>query len=107
MAGWKRLVDEMKAAEKEGDLNRLSRLDMNFHFEILACCPNGYLRSAYELIRYQLIALRHRSPIGNMVDSHQVLLDAVQKNDVERACKLLHGHVLENEARYIAACSVA
>jgi DNA-binding GntR family transcriptional regulator len=107
MAGLKKHVDEMKAAEKVGDLDRLSRIDMNFHFEFIACCANPYLRAAYELIRYQLIALRHRSPIGNMVDSHQVLLDALARKDVEGAARLLHGHVLENEARYSAACVVA
>lgn len=107
LAGLKKHVDEMKAAEKAGDLDRLSRIDMNFHYEFIARCANPYLRGAYELIRYQLTALRHRSPIGNMVDSHQVLLDALGRKDVERACKLLHGHVLENEARYSAACSVA
>ncbi|RYF15490.1 MAG: GntR family transcriptional regulator [Comamonadaceae bacterium] len=99
-------VTEMARAEVAGDRTRLSRLDMNFHFEVIAACPNPYLRAAYELIRYQLIALRHRSPISNMVDSHQVLVDALQRGDVEAACGMLREHVLENEARYIAACAV-
>lgn len=98
---------EMVAAEKARDVNRLSRIDMNFHHEFLTCCPNPYLRAGYELIRYQLIALRHRSPIENMVDSHQILVDALERKDVDTACTLLHGHVLENEARYSAACSVS
>jgi DNA-binding GntR family transcriptional regulator len=100
-------MEEMIAAEKAGDLDRLSRIDMNFHHEIVSSCTNPYLRGAYELIRYQLIALRHRAPIANMVDSHQVLLDALARQDVEGACAMLHQHVLENEARYIAACGVA
>ncbi len=98
---------EMVAAEKARDVNRLSRIDMNFHHEFLACCPNPYLRGGYELIRYQLIALRHRSPIENMVDSHQILVDALVRKEVDAACSLLHEHVLENEARYSAACSVS
>jgi DNA-binding GntR family transcriptional regulator len=106
LTGMRRLVAEMKAAEAAGDLQRLSRIDMDFHYEFLACCTNGYLRGAYELIRYQLIALRHRSPISNMLDSHQVLVDALEKNDVALACRLLHQHVLENEDRYITACGV-
>ena len=97
---------EMQESERAGDLQRLSRIDMNFHYEFLACCTNPYLRGAYELIRYQLIALRHRSPIENMLDSHQVLLDLLQAGDVEAAARELHKHVLENEARYSAACSV-
>ena len=100
-------VADMAAQEKVGDLNKLSRIDMNFHYEFLACCSNPYLRGAYELIRYQLIALRHRAPIDNMVDSHQVLIDMLESGDVEAAVAELHKHVLENEARYSAACSRA
>jgi DNA-binding GntR family transcriptional regulator len=102
----RRQVADMAEAEAVGDLARLSRLDMNFHFDLLACCTNPYLRAAYELIRYQLIALRHRSPISNMVDSHQVLVDALERGDVDGACRMLEAHVLENETRYIAACAV-
>ncbi|ABE46968.1 GntR family transcriptional regulator [Polaromonas sp. JS666] len=98
---------EMVAAEKARDVNRLSRIDMNFHHEFLNCCANPYLRGGYELIRYQLIALRHRSPIENMVDSHQILVDALERKDVDTASTLLHEHVLENEARYSAACAVS
>jgi DNA-binding GntR family transcriptional regulator len=99
-------VDEMVVSEKAGDVGRLSRIDMNFHYEFLACCASPYLRAGYELIRYQLTALRHRSPITNMVDSHQILVDAVAHNDIEAACALLHTHVVENEGRYTAACDV-
>lgn len=106
LARLRRLVADMDEAEAARDLVRLSRLDMNFHFEILAACTNPYLRAGYELIRYQLVALRHRSPIANMVDSHQVLVDAIECGDVEGACRMLEQHVLENEARYIAACAV-
>lgn len=107
VASLKRHVAEMAKAQKAGDLQRLSRVDMNFHFEFLAWCTNPYLRAAYELIRYQLIALRHRAPIDNMLDSHQVLVDLLERGKVEAAAKELHKHVLENEERYIAACANA
>lgn len=106
LQGLKRLVAEMEVAERRGDLAPLSRLDMNFHFELLASCPNPYLRAAYELIRFQLTALRQRSPISNMVDSHEVLVHALERGDLDGACRMLETHVLENEARYIAACGV-
>lgn len=99
-------MDEMTTAQKARDVERLSRIDMNFHYEFVACCTSPYLRGAYELIRYQLMALRHRSPIENMVDSHQVLVNALVRNDVEGASQLLEQHVLENETRYSAACGV-
>lgn len=102
----RRHVNEMEACEASGQFERLSRLDMNFHFELLACCSNPYLRAGYELIRYQLIALRHRSPISNMVDSHEVLVRALEHGDIDKACAMLQEHVLENESRYIAACAV-
>lgn len=107
MGRWRKHMEAMIASEEAGELDRLSRIDMLFHYEIVLCSTNPYLRGGYELIRYQLAALRHRSPIANMVDSHQVLLDALARNDVEGACEMLHGHVLENEARYSAACEVS
>lgn len=100
-------VDEMAAAEKLRDVKRLSRIDMNFHYEFLACCTNPYLRGAYELIRFQLMALRQRCPIENMLDSHQVLLALLAAGDIDGAERELREHVLENEARYSAACGVA
>lgn len=97
-------VAGMNEAEAAGDVDRLSRIDMDFHYQFIACCPNGYLRGAYELIRYQLIALRFRAPIPNCVDSHQVLVDAVEAGDIEQACALLREHVFDNEERYRVAC---
>lgn len=101
-----RCVDEMNVAQAAGDARALARIDMDFHWQFLAFCPNGYLRSGYEVIRSQLTALRHRSPIDNAVDSHQVLVDAVAGGDVEAACRLLVAHVFDNEQRYRTACSV-
>ncbi len=99
-------VDEMRAAEHSGDGQALARIDMAFHGLFFDHAPNRYLSDGYEVIRSQLVALRHRSPISNAVSSHQVLVDAVAAGDVERAERLLRGHVLENEARYRAACHV-
>src|SRR5574341_218159 len=102
-----RCVAEMHEAEAAGDIKALARIDMDFHWQFFANCPNAYLRSAYERIRYQLVALRHRSPIDNAVASHQVLVDAVASGNIDAACALLREHVLENEPRYRAACAVA
>ncbi len=100
-------VAGMGEAEAVGDVDRLSRIDLDFHYQFIACCPNGYLRGAYELIRYQLIALRFRALIPNCLDSHQVLVDAVERGDIEQACALLREHVFDNEERYRAACQLA
>ncbi|GAB4041032.1 MAG: GntR family transcriptional regulator [Rubrivivax sp.] len=97
-------VAEMKQAERARDLKALARLDMDFHWQLFAHCPNAYLAAGYDVVRWQLVAMRHRSPIDNAVSSHQVLVDAVQSGDAERAAALLAGHVLENEPRYSAAC---
>lgn len=102
-----RCVDEMRAAEPVADLQALARIDMDFHWQFFAHCPNEYLRAGYEVIRWQLVALRHRSPIHNAVAAHQVLVDAVTRGDGDAACRLLEQHVLENEQRYRVACNVA
>jgi DNA-binding GntR family transcriptional regulator len=103
--GMARCVAAMRVAERARDAKALARIDMDFHWQFLAHCPNAYLRTGYDVIRWQLVALRHRSPIDNAVDSHQVLLDAVQAGDATRAAALLREHVFENEPRYRAACS--
>ena len=87
-----------------GDARALAALDMEFHWQLLAHCDNPYLHAGYGVIRWQLLAMRHRAPISNAVPSHRVLVDAVIDDDVEAACALLSAHVLENESRYTAAC---
>lgn len=99
-----RRVAEMRKAERARDLRALARIDMDFHWQLFEHCPNRYLAAGYEVVRWQLVALRHRSPIANAVASHQVLVDAVEHGDADAAAVLLHGHVLENEPRYSAAC---
>ena len=101
-----RCVAEMKKAERVRDLRALARIDMELHWQFVSHCANFYIAEGYEVVRWQLAALRHRSPIANAVSSHQVLVDAVEDGDVSRACALLHEHVLENEPRYIAANDV-
>jgi DNA-binding GntR family transcriptional regulator len=72
-----RCVAEMRPAEAAKDMQALARIDMDFHWQFFAFCPNNYLRGAYDLIRY-----------------------------IDAACGLLREHVLENEARYRIACGV-
>ncbi len=106
IAAWKICVDEMRLAEKRKDTKALARIDMEFHWQLFSHCPNAYLASAYELIRYQLMALRHRSPIHNAVDSHQILVEALESGSLAKACKLLANHILENEPRYRISCGL-
>jgi DNA-binding GntR family transcriptional regulator len=103
---WKQSVKEMKTAEVAQDLPGLARIDMAFHFQLFDACSNQYVCSAYELLRSQLTALRYRAPIANAVKSHQVLIDAVGDGDEQHACALLTEHILDNEPRYRAACSL-
>lgn len=80
---------------------------MDFHRAFVLSCSNGYLQAAYDLIRHQLIALRFRAPIPDGADSHQVLVDAIGRGDIDGACAELFAHILNNEARYCVACNVA
>lgn len=106
LAGMQACVEAMREAEQASDLAALSRIDMDFHRQFFLHCDDPYLHAGYAVIRSQLVALRHRAPIANAVSSHQVLVNAVRANAVEKACALLREHVLENEARYRAACAV-
>jgi DNA-binding GntR family transcriptional regulator len=100
-------VQQMAKAERKSDLAALARIDMEFHWQLFTHCRNSYLRSGYELVRHQLSALRYRSPIPRPVQSHQVLVDALTGGDIDRACALLHDHIVENAARYRAVCGSA
>jgi len=101
-----RLLKDLAVAEAAGDVDALAAIDMDFHHQFLACCDNDYLAGAYALIRYQLLALRHRSPIEQCVESHQVLYDAIERNDIDGACALLAEHVGNTEERYCNANNV-
>ena len=105
-AAMARCVAAMKKAERARDLPALARIDIDFHDLFFAHCPNPYLKAGQQVIRSQLLALRYRSPINDAVGTHQVLVDAVAAGDVEQACELLRGHVLENEPRYRIACQL-
>jgi DNA-binding GntR family transcriptional regulator len=107
LKGFKQCVKEMKLAEASHDLPALARIDMAFHWNTFEACPSQYLRSAYELLRSQLTALRYRSPITNAVESHQVLVEAIGDADVDAACAMLTEHILENETRYRNACELS
>ena len=101
------LVTAMKKAERTRELKALARLDMDVHWQWFAHCPNRYLLAGYDVVRRQLVAMRHRAPIDNTASRHQVRVDAIGGGDVEQACTLLVGHVLENERRYAGASRVA
>ena len=95
-----RCVTEMRRAEKMRDEAALARIDMAFHGQFLVFCPNEYLQSGYKVIGAQLMALRWRSPIADMVRSHRIIVDALAGGDVDAACRLLVDHVEQNELRY-------
>jgi DNA-binding GntR family transcriptional regulator len=104
LAKMKQRVADMQKAERANDEKALARLDMDFHWQFFAHCPNPYLLAGYEIIRWQLVAMRHRAPITDAYDSHQVLVQALADGDVELACTRLQRHVVDNEPRYSAAC---
>jgi DNA-binding GntR family transcriptional regulator len=106
LQGMRALLKQMEKAELAGNVSALADIDMAFHYLFLECAENSYLTSAYNLIRYQLLALRHRSPIEACLANHQVLHDAIERDALEDACALLHQHINNTEARYCNACNV-
>ncbi|MFY7872469.1 MAG: GntR family transcriptional regulator, partial [Limnohabitans sp.] len=70
-------VHAMRKAERARDQKALALLDMEFHHLLFEHCANPYLLAGYNVIRWQLVAMRHRAPITNAVSSHQVLVQAI------------------------------
>jgi DNA-binding GntR family transcriptional regulator len=106
LQGMRKLLKQMEKAERAGDLTALADIDMHFHDLFLECAQNNYLSSAYNLIRYQLRALRHRSPIDACLENHQVLHDAIEQGELSKAEAMLEEHINNTETRYCSACQL-
>jgi serine phosphatase RsbU (regulator of sigma subunit) len=94
----------MRAAVHDGDLDACIEHDINFHINILKASQNGALLRVWETLA---LDLRMRALIGKgsedireVVESHQTIVDALQKGRGRQAGLLLRNHV-ETFSEYI------
>ena len=101
------VVAEMRAALDTGDAERYRQLDRDFHTAIFDCCGNGFLRTTYMMLSFRIQALRNR--LSDDADlnrisfaDHAGLLATVRAGDAVGARALLHKHIGETTANYVA-----
>lgn len=97
-------LDGMRAAFHDGNLDACIEHDVNFHRSILKASQNEFLLRVWDSLA---LDLRMRAMIGNLsehmlevVESHQPIVDALQKGRGKQAGLLLRNHV-ETFAEYI------
>jgi serine phosphatase RsbU (regulator of sigma subunit)/DNA-binding GntR family transcriptional regulator/AraC-like DNA-binding protein len=94
----------MRAALHDGNLDACIEHDINFHRNIVRASQNDFLLRAWDSLA---LDLRMRAMIGNLsenmrevVESHQPIVDALQKGRGRQAGLLLRNHV-ETFSEYI------
>jgi serine phosphatase RsbU (regulator of sigma subunit)/DNA-binding GntR family transcriptional regulator/AraC-like DNA-binding protein len=94
----------MRAALHDGNLDACVEHDINFHRTILKASQNDFLLRVWDSLA---LDLRMRAMIGNLtehmrevVESHQPIVDALQKGRGKQAGLLLRNHV-ETFSEYI------
>jgi len=97
-------LESMRAAVQHSDLDACIEHDINFHRGILKASQNDSLLHVWDSLE---LDLRMRALIGNLseeirdvVESHQPILDALQKGRGKQAGLLLRNHV-ETFSEYI------
>jgi serine phosphatase RsbU (regulator of sigma subunit) len=90
-------LDGMRAAFHDGNLDACIEHDINFHRSILKASQNEFLLRVWDSLA---LDLRMRAMIGNLsehmlevVESHQPIVDALQKGRGKQAGLLLRNHV--------------
>ena len=94
----------MRAAFHDGNIDACIEHDINFHRSILKASQNDFLLRVWDSLA---LDLRMRAMIGNLsehmhevVESHQPIVDALQKGRARQAGLLLRNHV-ETFSEYI------
>ncbi|MBI9097059.1 MAG: FadR family transcriptional regulator [Spirochaetaceae bacterium] len=80
------IVEKMKIAANKKDYARISELDLNFHFLIIASAGNELFNSLYETLRaflkeeVEMTNLNYQNP-EEIWKEHRMLLDALKTGD--------------------------
>ena len=103
----KRCTAAMTAARKAGDDNAYLREDTRFHQTIVDCAENPFLNDAYQTISNKMAALRlrlgmHPHHMEKSYREHLEMVDCTNTNDLQRALKILTGHIDRKDGSYWA-----
>jgi|SRR5262245_2129566 len=105
------IVGELEAAARAKDLERYSRLAIDFHDGVLAAARNQVLRPLLENVYAQILVLRLRSlhlaeRLESSIAEHAELFAAITAGEAERAEALSRAHanhVLQDALEFVGA----
>lgn len=91
------LEDQTKMA-KEKNFDLFLKLDEKFHYSILEATGNATLISIVNQMRGHLnriryLELQETKHMGQLVNEHEAIFQAIKSNDIEKTEELLSGHI--------------
>jgi serine phosphatase RsbU (regulator of sigma subunit)/DNA-binding transcriptional regulator YhcF (GntR family) len=90
-------LDAMRAAVREGDLETYAEHNVNFHKIILKAAQNEVLQRVWDTLtidlRMRAANRRVSQYLPDLVESHQPIVDALEKGHGREAAVLLRNHV--------------
>jgi DNA-binding GntR family transcriptional regulator len=101
-----RLVDEMAALAKAGDLQGFFAVNTEFHQRFFEASGNRMLAGFYrqlrgQIDRHRLRSLELRGELSRSVAEHRAILAAARAGDVERAVTLASEHIRVPQLRLL------
>jgi serine phosphatase RsbU (regulator of sigma subunit) len=97
-------LDAMRAAVREGDLETYSEHDVKFHKIILKAAQNEALQRVWDALaidlRIQAANRRVSNYLPDVAESHQPIVDALEKGHGREAAVLMRNHV-ETSLEYL------
>ena len=99
------IVEAMQQRREQTDTAGYLRLDTAFHAAFFQHCRNPYLSDAYQTIAAKMAAMRHRlgdhdDHMAKSFDEHRQIAEAVAAGEIDRALKILEGHIGRKEGSY-------
>jgi DNA-binding GntR family transcriptional regulator len=96
-AGLQKELEAMRAAIREGNLDAYAEHDVKFHRSILRASGNQALLRVWETLGFDLripVAIRKvPKDLPEVVESHQPIVDALEKGRGKEAALLMRNHV--------------
>ncbi len=92
------LLKQMETYAKKGDLDRYTGVSRSFHFQIMEIADNRWLLDVYKKLDppihgLRILALSLPGRPKHSVKEHRAILEAIARNDGERAEVLTQQHV--------------
>lgn len=94
------LIDAQRAAAASNDAERFLTLDEAFHrsFALAIDCHHAWAvieAQKAQMDRVRFLSLPNATPVGRLIDQHEMILEAVERGDVTAAQMAMREHLSE------------